>query len=322
MPTQSLDITAIPADLQRYVEANPEIITDLVQDGFQQLNNDFDVRYADDEEVITNMRVMDILRVATDDFTPVKAAEFGHRKWKMQDIDADIFIPRSQITSIAKSWLRNAKRVGSVQEVLDNPIETMFLREIIQGQGLFLRENSSWKGDADSAQTGSLFAVDGLLLKIIAGAGGGGDIPSAHTVAGPTTFTTDESVYDHIQAMCDKYADVLPRLAESRGEIRLSRRMKQRYDRGRRAKFPQSVGPQDVAIAPDDYENLVFVIDVGLAGKETVIITPPNNLFFGTDGGQNRLTIIQDVKGWKMNMFFRCAFDYAYGKFIVRNNKV
>lgn len=318
--TQSLDTTAIPAELQRYVEANPEIITDLLQDGFQQINNDFDVRYADDEEVITNMRVMDILRVASDDYTPVKAADFGYRKWKMQDVDADIFIPRSQIMGLAKGWLRQSKRVGSVQEVLDNPFETFFLREIIQGQGLFMRENSSWKGDADTAQTGSLYALDGLLYKIIAGVADG-SIPAANTL-NIAAFADDAAVYDHIQALCDKYASVLPRLAESRGEIRLSRAMKLRYDRGRRAKFPNSVGPKDVALAPDDYENLVFTIDVGLAGKETIVITPPNNLFFGTDGGQNRLTIIQDVKGWKCNLFFRAAFDFAYGKFIVRNNKV
>lgn len=318
---QSLDITAIPADLQRYVEANPEIITDLIQDGFQELNNDFDVRYADDEEVITNMRVMDILRVASDDFTPVKAAEFGYRKWKMQEIDADFFVPRSQLISLAKSWLREAKRVGSVQETLDNPFEAFFLREIIQGQGLFLRENSAWKGDADTAQTGSLFAIDGLLYKMIAGVADN-SIPAANTVTVAGAFADDEAVYDHIQTLCDKYADVLPRLAESRAEIRLSRRMKQRYDRGRRAKFPESVGPKDVATSADDYENLVFTVDVGLAGKETVVITPPKNLFFGTDGSQNRLTIIQDVKGWKVNLFFRAAFDFAYGKFIVRNNKV
>jgi len=317
---QSLDLTAIPADLQRYVEANPEIITDLVQDGFQQINNDFDVRYADDEEVITNMHVMDILRVASDDFTPLKAAEFGYRKWKMQEVDADMFIPRSQLTSLAKSWLRDAKRVGSVQETLDNPFEAFFLREIIQGQGLFMRENSAWKGDQDTAQTGSLYALDGLLYKMIAGVADG-SIPAANTLT-ITTFADDAAVYDHIQALCDKYADVLPRLAESRGEIRLSRKMKMRYDKGRRAKFPNTVGPQDVALSPDDYENLVFTVDVGLFGKDTVIITPPKNLFFGTDGSQNRLTIIQDVKGWKVNLFFRAAFDFAYGKFIVRNNKV
>lgn len=321
MPTQSLDYTAIPADLQRYVEANPEIITDLIQDGFQQINNDFDVRYADDEEVITNMRVMDILRVASDDFTPVKAAEFGYRKWKMQEVDADLFIPRSQLISLAKSWLRNAKRVGSVQETLDNPFEAFFLREIIQGQGLFLRENSSWKGDADAAETGSLYALDGLLYKMIAGVADS-SIPAANTVTVAGAFADDVAVYDHIQTMCDKYADVLPRLAESKAEIRLARRMKQRYDRGRRTKFPDSVGPKDVAATADDYENLVFTVDVGLAGKETVVITPPSNLFFGTDGGQNRLTIVQDVKGWKVNLFFRAAFDFAYGKFIVRNNKV
>lgn len=322
MPTQSLDITAIPSELKKYVEANPEIITDLVQDGFQQINKDFDIRYAQDEEVITNMRVMDILRVASDDFTPVKAAEFGYRKWKMQEVDADVFIPRSQIISLANSWLRTSKRVGSVQEVLDNPFETFFLREIIQGQGLFLRENSSWKGDADSAQTGSLYAVDGLIFKLVT-ATSGGEIPAGHVVAAPADLSTsDEAVYEHIQAMCDKYADVLPRMAESSAEIRLSRKMKQRYDRGRRAKFPDSVGPNDKALTPDDYENMKFVIDVGLAGKETIVITPPQNLFFGTDGGQNRLTIDPQVKGWNVNLFFRCAFDFAYGKFIVRNNKV
>lgn len=322
MPTQSLDVTAMPAELMRYVEHNPEIITDLVQDGFKSLGQDFDVRYADDEETITNMRVMDILRVASDDFTPVKAAEFGFRKWKMQDIDADIFIPRSQVLSLAKSWLRSAKRVGSVQEVLDNPVETFFLREIVQGQGLFLRENSVWKGDADTAQTGSLHAVDGLILKLVA-ATSGGEIPAGHVVAAPANLaTSDEAVYEHIQALCDKYADVLPRMAESSAEIRLSRKMKQRYDRGRRAKFPDSVGPNDTTISPDDYENFKFKIDVGLAGKSTIVITPPQNLFFGTDGGQNRLTIDPQVKGWNVNLFFRCAFDFAYGKFIVRNNQV
>lgn len=321
--TSNLDVTQIPSELMAHVEANPEIITDIIQDGFQQVSNDFDVRYAEDEEVITSMKVLDTLRVASDDFQPAKGASFGTRKWKMQEIDADFFIPRSQILSIAKSYLRKVKSLGTVQQVLDNPFETFFLNEIIQGQGLFLRENSSWKGDADGTKVGSLFAVDGLLLKMITGAAGGGDIPAANTLTVAGAFADDAAVYYHVQELADKYDDNLPRLAESSAEVRLSRTMWKRYNRGRRILFPDHVGPKETTLSPDEHDNKKFVVDSGLAGKETVLVTPPNNLFFGTDGAiQPRLSINPILKGWEVNIFLRCAFDYAHGPFIVRNNKV
>jgi len=321
--TPNLDITQIPSDLLAHVEANPEIISDIIQDGFQQVSNDFDVRYAEDEEVITSMRVMDTLRVASDDFKPAKGADFKTRKWKLQEVDADFFIPRSQILAIAKSYLRKVKGLGNVQAVLDNPFETFFLEEIIQGQGLFLRENTAWKGDADAAQVGSLTAMDGLLLKLIAGAAGGGDIPAANTLTHVGAFAGVEEIYEHVQALCEKYDDNLPRLAETSTEIRLSRSMWKKYNQGRRAKFPDHVGPNETATSPDDHDNKKFVIDPGLAAKESVIITPPNNLFFGTDGAiKPRLSIQPQIKGWEVNIFLRGAFDYAHGPFIVRNNKV
>jgi len=321
--TPNLDITQIPSDLLAHVEANPEIISDIIQDGFQQVANDFDVRYAEDEEVITSMRVMDTLRVASDDFKPAKGADFKTRKWKLQEVDADFFIPRSQILAIAKSYLRKVKGLGNVQAVLDNPFETFFLEEIIQGQGLFLRENTAWKGDADAAQVGSLTAMDGLLLKLIAGAAGGGDIPAANTLTHVGAFAGVEEIYEHVQALCEKYDDNLPRLAETSTEIRLSRSMWKKYNQGRRAKFPDHVGPNETATSPDDHDNKKFVIDPGLAAKESVIITPPNNLFFGTDGAiKPRLSIQPQIKGWEVNIFLRGAFDYAHGPFIVRNNKV
>jgi len=323
MPTKNLDITQIPSDLLAHVEANPEIISDIIQDGFQQVSNDFDVRYTEDEEVITSMKVMDTLRVASDDFTPAKGAEFKTRKWKLQEIDADFFIPRSQIIAITNSYLRKVKGLGTVQSVLDNPFETFFLQEIIQGQGLFLRENSSWKGDADAAQVGSLFAIDGLLLKLITGAAGGGDIPAGNTITVSGAFADTSAIYNHIQALCDKFDDNLPRLAESSTEIRLSRSMWKKYNQGRRVLFPDHVGPNEATFTPDDHDNKKFIIDPGLAGKETVIVTPPNNLFFGTDGTiQPRLSINQQLKGWEVNIFMRAAFDYAHGPFIVRNSKV
>ena len=321
--TPNLDITQIPSELLAHVEANPEIISDIIQDGFQQVANDFDVRYAEDEEVITSMRVMDTLRVASDDFKPAKGADFKTRKWKLQEVDADFFIPRSQILAIAKSYLRKVKGLGNVQAVLDNPFETFFLEEIIQGQGLFLRENTAWKGDADAAQVGSLTAMDGLLLKLIAGAAGGGDIPAANTLTHVGAFAGVEEIYEHVQALCEKYDDNLPRLAETSTEIRLSRSMWKKYNQGRRAKFPDHVGPNETATSPDDHDNKKFVIDPGLAAKESVIITPPNNLFFGTDGAiKPRLSIQPQIKGWEVNIFLRGAFDYAHGPFIVRNNKV
>lgn len=321
--TPNLDITQIPSDLLAHVEANPEIISDIIQDGFQQVANDFDVRYAEDEEVITSMRVMDTLRVASDDFKPAKGADFKTRKWKLQEVDADFFIPRSQILAIAKSYLRKVKSFGNVQAVLDNPFETFFLQEIIQGQGLFLRENTAWKGDADAAQVGSLTAMDGLLLKIITGAAGGGDIPAANTLAVAGAFASNEAIYEHIQELSEKFDDNLPRLAETSTEIRLSRSMWKKYNKGRRALFPDHVGPNETTASPDDHDNKKFVIDPGLAGKETVVITPPSNLFFGTDGAiYPRLSIQPQLKGWEVNIFLRGAFDYAHGPFIVRNNKV
>jgi hypothetical protein len=323
--TSTPDISSLPADVLRYVEENPYLLTDILRDGFQSLNNDFTVVQCEDEVALYSLTAFDIAQVASDDFKPLAASKIGFRKAKMQNIDYDFQIPRSKVIEIMTTHVRKFVNAGSVQDALTNPVELLFLQEVLAAQGSFLRMNGAWKGDQDStAGPGAANAVDGLLLKMAAGsaAGPGNDIPASHVVP-PAAALDETNTYDHVQELCDKIVATKEDLLSLPLEARCSFATKQKYDRNRRALFPHSVGPQDSSSVVDDYDNIKFVVDPGLAGKDFISITPRSNLIFGTDADvtKNRITIIPDMKVWKVNVFVRAFFDYGYGNFIFHNAK-
>ncbi|WP_309708093.1 hypothetical protein [Siphonobacter sp. SORGH_AS_0500] len=316
------DVSSLPQDVMRLVEENPALITDIVQLGFESLQNDFTVTYLQDEAYLYSLTAFDVARVADDDFKPQKASALNLRKAKLQDVDYDFFIPRSQVMSIALSHVRKFTGVTDLNEALDNPLALMFLQEVLKAQGSFMRQNGSFKGSRNAAGTGAINAIDGLLKKLAAGVTTDEDIPETHVVT-PTSALDDSNTYKHVQDLCDAIVKYKEDLLDYDLEFRLSRATKQKYDRGRRAKYPDHVKPGEEATSPDEYSGIKFVTDPGLANKETTLITPKTNLIFGMDAniGVNKITVKDDMKGLKVNVFFRGLFDYGYGPFIFHNGK-
>ncbi|OZI08251.1 hypothetical protein BWI93_10310 [Siphonobacter sp. BAB-5385] len=316
------DVSSLPQDVMRLVEENPRLITDIVQLGFESLQNDFTVSYLQDESYLYSLTAFDVARVADDDFKPQKASALGLRKAKLQDVDYDFFIPRSQVISIALSHVRKFTDVTDLNAALDNPLALMFLQEVLKAQGSFMRQNGSFKGSRNAAGIGAGSAIDGILKKFSAGVATDEDIPEEHVVT-PAAALDDENTYDHVQDLCDAVVKYKEDLLDYPLEFRLSKATKQKYDRNRRAKFPQHVKPGEEATSPDEYSGIKFVTDPGLANKETTLITPKTNLIFGMDSniGVNKITVKDDMKGLKVNVFFRGLFDYAYGNFVFHNGK-
>ncbi|PMD97393.1 hypothetical protein BWI97_07120 [Siphonobacter sp. BAB-5405] len=305
------------------VEESPVLITDIIREGFESLQNDFTTTYLEDQAYLYSLTAFDVARVADDDFKPAKASALNLRKAQLQNVDFDFYIPRSQVLSIALSHTRQFTGVSDVNEALDNPLELMFLREVLRAQGGFMRRNGSFKGSRNAAGTGAANAVDGILKKVAAGtAGSDADIPEEHVIT-PAAALDEKNAYDHVQGICDAILKHKEDLLSYPLEMRLAKATKLKYDRNRRTKFPQSVGPGETASHPDDYDGITFVEDPGLAEKDTIIVAPKSNLIFGMDSdvGINKIKIIDDLKGLKVNVFFRGLFDYAYGNFMFHNGK-
>lgn len=323
MPTYSApDVSSLPQDVMRLVEEQPALITDILQHGFESLQNDFTVRYLQDESYLYSLTSFDVARVADDDFKPQKAAALGLRKAKLQSVDYDFYIARDQVINIALSHVRKFTGVTDLNAALDNPLALMFLQEVLKAQGGYMRKNGSFKGSRNPTGIGAGSAIDGILKKLSAGVATDEDIPETHVVT-PAAALDDSNTYDHVQAVCDAVLKYKEDLLDYDLECRLSTGTKQKYDRGRRAKFPQHVKPGEEATSPDEYSKIKFVTDPGLAEKDTIIITPKSNLIFGMDAnvGLNKITVKDDIKGLKVNVLFRGLFDYAYGNFVFHNGK-
>ena len=299
-------------DLMQTIDGNGQVILDAVTYGAQSLSEDFTVIVTRDKAALVRMAVKDAWAPASDDFNAKQALDVRSRFASFKEADIDLEITLSQIKEVYQSYIGWTKSPGrSLIEVSETPFELFFLNHIISSHFELLRLNTAWNGVYNAAGSGAGSLADGFITMLTAGRGVGGDILATHVFDG--TVITDTNAYAQFNGVADIIQTVRPKLLLKPLEMKCSAQSYDKYRKNRRTLFKEHVGPADRPTVLDDYSNISFKVDPGLAGKDTLVITPKDNFLFvcNADPGQYRLSIVKDVKSWKISVRVSLGFDYA-----------
>lgn len=305
-------------------DGKKEIITDVMVDGEAKIRELYQLLVTDNKSPLVNLQIMDVLRAASDDFNPSEGAlKFGARVPSFEDVDIDLQFTTGEIQTLYRSYLQFVKGLTSEADVLANPFEVFFLQEILKAARANLVERASWKAVKNAANVGSAFSITGLLAKTTTGRAAGGDIPAANVLTVAETID-DTNSYEQVIALCKLIEDANQAMLEIPLQLRLSPGMARSVNRRRLAKFSTVLRPGDTMTQVDNYENITMKPDVGLSGKQTMLITPASNMNFvcNEDVSAYTLTVVKDVKAIKINIRMSVGFDYGFGKFMFLNSKV
>lgn len=314
---------AFDADLMRTIDGNGQIILDSVVYGAQSLGNDFQVLVTRDKAALVQLDVKDAWKPASDGFDPKQALDVRSRFATFKEADIDMEITLSQIKEVYQSYIGWVKAPGrTLIEVSDTPFEMFFLNHILSTHFEMLRLNTAWNGVYNAAGSGAGSLVDGFLTMFTAGRGVNGDIKAEHVFDG--AIITALNAYDQFNGVADLVKSVRPKMLLKDLDVKCSLQAYDNYRKNRRVLFKEHVGPADRPTVLDDYSNMKFKVDPGLAGKDTIVITPPKNLLFvcNADPGQYRLSIVKDVKSYKISIRVSLGFDYATADELFLNDNI
>lgn len=300
------------------------VLINATMDGVAALRNDFTTELIRDKGLLVSAEFIDNFRAASDSFQPGKVMEVRSRKAEFTQGDIDIKLTNSDIQKAYRSylgWIMEPTRTEA--EVRDNPFELFHIRQIIAQHFQFARTKTSWKGVYNPTPQGAENIADGYIKKLATGRTAGGDIKASHVFTSAATIT-DANCYEQVLGLAQKLVDEREDLLNIPLNLYLSQRNYDRYKKGRRAAFPEFVGPGEKPTTLDDQTNISFVIDSGLVGKDTMVITPKQNLKFIADEapGSYYINIVRAVKHWELSIRVSIGFDYASPDLVFLNDKV
>lgn len=322
----SVDFSGLPNALQETISTSPIVIRENVFDGWGAIRSDFEVIESDEKTPLLSLQIMDILKPASDDFDPTAdAVKFGARLPDFHDIEIDLSLKRSQVLAYYRSYLKYIAGFKNQNDVLANPWPVFFLGEIMKKSGRDLAVISAYRATRNNSLKGALYVLNGLLYHFTAGRASG-DIPSGNihdsVAAHATGAGFDGDVYDEANAIAvltEANAD----LAGQPMVLHMSARTYRLYNETRRAKSPNTISLSEKPTVLDDYPNISIKVDQGLGSKRFMFITVPGNLFFtfNEDYTNMNLKMIEQVKGWELNIMFSAGITYGVGRLIFSNNR-
>lgn len=324
--TNSVDFSALPSQLQEVISTSPVVVRENVFDGWGAIRQDFEVLETDEKTPLLSLQIMDILKPASDDFDPTAdAIKFGARMPDFHDIEIDLSLKRSQVLAYFRSYLKFISGLKTQNEVLANPWPLFLLGEILKKAGRDLAVVSAYRATRNNAQKGALYVLNGLLYHFTAGRASG-DIPAGNVYDSVTTYATgaafDADVYDEANAIALKVEENAD-LAGQPMILHMSARNYRLYKETRRAKSPETVTLTENPTTLDDFPNISIKVDQGLGSKRFMFITVPGNLFFTFNENYQNMNIkmIEQVKGWELNIMFSAGITYGVGRLIFSNNR-
>lgn len=323
---EPIDFSEFGTDLMRTVQdmGGNIIIVNSVMDGVAALQNDFSTEIIRDRGLLVSAEFIDAFKAASDTFAGQKTMEVRSRYASFTEGDIDIKITYDDIKKAYRTylgWIVEPTRTEA--DVRDNPFELFFIRQIIKAHFQFVRTKTTWKGVYNPAPIGAENIADGLLKQLTLGRSAGGDIKSSHVFEAAATIT-DANCYDQVNGLAQLLVSEREDLLNIPLNFYISQRNYDRYRKGRRASFPEHIGPGEKPTTLDDQTNITFVIDPGLVGKDTMVITPKQNLKFIANEapGAYSVSIAKQVKHWELSIRVSVGFNYASPDLIFLNDKV
>jgi len=300
------------------------VIVNSVLDGVAALQNDFETEIIRDRGLLVSAEFLDAFKAASDTFAGQEAVKVKSRYASFTEGDIDLKITYDDIKKAYRSylgWMLEPTR--SEAEVRDMPFELFFIRRIIAVHFQFIRTKTTWKGVYNPTPIGAENIADGFLKKLTTGRAAGGDIASGHVFTASATIT-DANAYEEVNGLAGQLVSVREDLMNVPLNYYLSQRNYDKYRHNRRDLFSYHVSPADKPATLDDYSNISFVVDPGLVGKDTMVITPKQNLKFIANEapGAYSISIVKQVKHWEISIRVSVGFDYASPDLLFLNDKV
>lgn len=321
--TKIATVTNFDANLLKiYEEKGGQIIQDAVVFGAESLRNDFRTVVTRDKAPLIKVDIKDGLRAASDTFTGQNVLAVKSRIADFRDADIDLEITNSDVKELYRSylgWIMNPTRTEA--EVRDNPFELFFVNQVVAKHLQFVRMKTSWKGVYHATNIGANNIADGLIAKITAGIVA---TTIADTHVFESTAISTSNAYAQVNGVAALVAAADETLLYSPMQISMSQATYDKYRANRRTLFPNFVGPQDRPTTHDDHSNMTFKVDPGLSGKDTIVVTPPDNLIFcvNEDPGSFSINIVRQAKSWQISIRISAGFDFATGDWMFTNDAV
>lgn len=288
------------------------ILVNSTLDGVAALRDDFSTEIIRDRGLLVSAEIKDAFVAASDTFKGQKALEVRSRLASFTEGDIDLVITYDDVKKAYRSylgWVMEPNR--SEADVRDNPFELFFVRMIIRQHFQFVRTKTVWKGVYNPTPVGAENIADGLLKKLTTGRAAGGDIKASNVFDGDVI--TDNNAIDQINGVANLITASREDLLALPMNCYLSQVTYDKYRRNRRALYPNHVSPSEKPTTLDDFSNITFVVDPGLTGKQTVVITPKQNLKFIANEapGVYSINIVRQAKHWELTIRVSVGFDYA-----------
>ncbi len=321
--TKIIDFSNFADELMTTVDGNGAVIRDSVVYGAESLGEDFTVLQTRDRAALVRMDVKDGFAPASDNFVPKQVLEVKSRFASFKEADIDLEIKLSDIKEAYQSYLGWIKTKGqTLNDVYEKPFELYFLDYILARHFEFIRLKTAWKGVYNAAGTGAGSIADGFIAAFAAGRAVTGDIPASHVFTGAAITATN--AYDQFNGVANLLATENEKLLAEMLNVYCSLTAYDNYRKNRRTLYKEHVGPGDRPLELDDYSNMKFKVDPGLAGKNTIVITPKKNMLFvvNEDLDKFHINIVKDIKSFKISIRVSVGFDYASPTWTYLNNQV
>jgi hypothetical protein len=325
MPNLINNISTLPSEVQTLLNDNSLVVIDSMTQGMPWINEHFTVIENDGRTPLWNIEVLDFLRPAGQDWLPVQALKYGAKVPVFEDIDADLEIPRSQIIEMARSHVKHLANAGTMRDAINmHGYAYSFVELVSSSTGKLIEQKGLFKGVRSAAvgAQGAGLSLNGMNFRITAGVASG-DIPASNVYTSPVTALDAAGQYNEVKEICQKTESNVT-LDGTPLNYYLSPKNYRLYKQGRRAANPNTVGPNDSPETVDDFEHIKFVVSPGLSGSDKQYINKKENQFFAMPDSfvaSPLLTVVNDVKVYKTNLFTSAWIGYNFGKIVFTNTR-
>lgn len=321
----TMDFTTLPASLQGIAVSKGILLPTYMFDAMAEILQGIDVIENDGKTPLYTWEFMDQIKKAEDAFVANKIAKLKARIPTIEDYEIDTEISRSELISIGRSYQKWMMGIESLDEALKADFALFFLQKAMKEmivQKIALK--AVWKGNRTVTQSdrGAEKSFTGLIKRISDGYAVGGDIPADNVFESEEALDEDNA-YDEVNAVCQKAYNTVE-LTGLPINVYLSEQVWLNYCKKRRAMSPNTIKLGETTDKPDYMPNLTFKPQHGLAGKETVVVTPKTNLKFSVNDnpGNYNLEMAKVMKGYQLNILASGGVDYGYGAYLFCNDKV
>lgn len=318
------DFSTLPSDLQGIAISQGILLPTYMFDAMAEVLTAFDTIQNNGRTPLYTWEFIDIIKKAEDAFNPGNIAKLKARIPGMQDYEIDVFISRSELITIFRSYQKWIMGVESFDQALTAQFAVYFLQSAMQ---TLITSKIALKGvwggirTATQSDRGADKSFKGMLAVLAEGAGVGGDIPTGNIFANTDPLDATHA-YAEIMGVCQKaYAN--EDMLGVPMNVYLSPQAYTNYNKNRHTLAPDSVKLGEMITKPDYMPNLTFVEQQGLAVEpDKIIITPFSNFKFSVNTSPDHWNFEFEkvMKGNKLNILASGGVDYGYGPAIFMND--